>query len=81
MALAPATWRTIPSDIRHLDLENLPSEMTDIVEKATGSQNAEDGGDAAMDFIFDVPIDVAYRLTGFRHDRADVDGAVQAPIP
>ena len=63
--------------VRHLDSENLPPDMTDIAERAKASQDKEDEADASTDFIFDVPIDVAYRVTGFRHDRADRDGVLR----
>ena len=62
--------------IGHLEVENLPADMMDIVERAHASQDEEDQRRADTDFIFDIPIDAAYRRTGFRHDRADRDGVV-----
>lgn len=62
--------------VRHLEVENLPAELADIVEKAMAAQDEEDRGKADTDFIFDIPIDAAQRRTGFRHDRADLDGVV-----
>jgi hypothetical protein len=60
--------------IRHLDVSgSFSAEMKGIIDAATRSQDEEDQGDAAVDFIFDVAIDMAYRITGYRHDRADVD--------
>jgi hypothetical protein len=49
----------------------LPPEAADIVDKARGAQDAEDAADTEVDFIFEVPVDVAQLVTGFRHD---VDG-------
>jgi hypothetical protein len=60
---------------RHLVVSGeLPAEMAAIIDEAKSSQDAEDKGDAEVDFIFDAPVDIAQRLTGFRYDRDDVDG-------
>jgi hypothetical protein len=60
---------------RHLEISgNLSSEAKAIIEEATSSQNKEDEGDAEVDFFFDIPINIAYGLTGFRHDHANPDG-------
>jgi hypothetical protein len=64
--------------IRHLEVTGTPApEMKEIIDEATSSQDKEDEGDADVDFIFDIPIDIAYRVTGYRHDRAELDGTVQ----
>jgi hypothetical protein len=64
--------------IRHLDVAGSVSpEMSEIIAEAISSQDREDQGEAEVDFICDIPIDIAYRLTGYRHDRAEVDGIVQ----
>jgi hypothetical protein len=61
--------------IHHLTVVGaLPPEMSPIIEEAKSSQNAEDQGDAEVDFIFDIPVDIAQRIAGFRYDRSDVDG-------
>ena len=63
--------------VQHLETTgNLSSEAKAIIEEATTSQNKEDEGDAEVDFFFDIPIDIAYGLTGFRHDHANPDGVV-----
>ncbi len=61
--------------IHHLVVSGaLPPEASAIVEKARSSQDAEDKGASEVDFIFDVPVDISQRITGFRYDRIDVDG-------
>jgi hypothetical protein len=52
---------------------DLPGEMFGIIDKAKASQDAE-GSTAEVDFFFDIPVDIARQITGFRYDRADVDG-------
>jgi hypothetical protein len=51
-----------------------PAELSVLIEEARSSQDAEDQGDAECDFFFDVPVGIAERITGFRHDRSDADG-------
>lgn len=61
--------------IRHLAVfGELPPEMSVIMDEGKSSQDAEDKGDAEVDFIFDIPVDMSQRLTGFRYDRNQVDG-------
>jgi len=85
MFSAAALWRdgskiwSIEHDaqqgVRHLVVSGqLPAEIEVIIEEAKSSQDAEDKGNAGVDFIFDIPVDAAQRLTGFRYDRSDVDG-------
>jgi hypothetical protein len=63
--------------LRHLETTgNLSSEAKAIIEEATSSQDKEDEGDAEVDFFFDIPIDIAYGLTGFRHDHLNPEGVV-----
>ncbi len=64
--------------IQHLLVTgSLSPELKQIVDAAIRSQDTKDDGDADTDFIFDVPIDMAYRLTGFRHDHVELDGSIQ----
>ena len=51
-----------------------PSELAVIIEQAKASHDAEDDGSAAVDFMFDVPVDIAQRIAAFRYDRSDADG-------
>lgn len=58
--------------IRHLDVEgSLPAEMQQIVDDAMRSQD-----DGEADYVFDIAIEVAHRLTGFRHDYDLGEGAM-----
>lgn len=64
--------------VRHLDVRgSLSPEMTRIVDDAMRSQRTEDAGEASTDFVFDIPVDLAWHLTGFRHDRDIDDGGDQ----
>ena len=61
--------------IGHLTvLGSPPPELSGIIEAARSSQQAEDEADAEVDFMFDVPVDIAQRIAGFRYDRSDADG-------
>lgn len=63
--------------IRHLDVEGaLPPEFRQIVDEAMRAQASEDAGEASTDYVFDIPVDMAHRLTGFRHDRDPEGGAM-----
>jgi len=59
----------------HLEISGEPpSGAAEIVADARKAQAAEDAGSAEVDFIFDIPINVAERVTGYRYDRAQVQG-------
>jgi hypothetical protein len=61
--------------VHHLVVSGeVPPEMSLIIDEARSSQDAEDRGDAEVDFIFDVPVDMSQLLTGFRYDRNQEDG-------
>jgi len=54
----------------HLDvLGHPPPELNQIRERLTPEQNAGGGEKADVDFIYDVPAELAKSLTGFRHDQ------------
>jgi hypothetical protein len=55
----------------HLAVDgSVPAEFSQIRATREAKQRTEDEADAEVDFIFDVPIDLAKALTGFRHDEA-----------
>ena len=51
-----------------------PPALIEIKNRLFAEQQLEDGDKAEVDFIFDIPIDLAERITGFRHDLWEVDG-------
>jgi hypothetical protein len=61
--------------IRHLVVAGeLPAEMSAIIKESEAAQDAEDECDSEVDYIFEIPVDIAQRITDFRYDRDDVDG-------
>jgi hypothetical protein len=58
----------------HLDVSgNPPPALTEIRERLKQEQDGAGGEKADVDFIYDVPAEVAKSLTGFRHDQ-DIAG-------
>ena len=56
-------------DPHHLDVTgSLSPELQQIVDDARRAQAKDDENGGGTDYIFDIPVDMAYRLTGFRHD-------------
>ncbi len=47
----------------------LPEAFAEIRARLTGEQDREGGAHAEVDYIFDVPVELAMTLSGFRHDR------------
>ena len=61
--------------MRHLDVTGDPPEQLNAIRTRLMDEQSADGGDEGdVDYIFDVPVEVALALTGFRHDEC-VDGA------
>lgn len=59
---------------RHLDASgSLPAEFAEIKRRRFAEQDEEDSGDAAADFISEIPLDLAEAATGFRHDTTDAE--------
>jgi hypothetical protein len=57
--------------IDHLDVSGQPpSFFVEIRDRLLGQQSAEGGSRAGVDFVFDVPLEVAQRIVGFKHDAA-----------
>lgn len=60
--------------LRHLDISgDIPAEVAGIREDLL-TQLEANGGDASdTDYIFDVPVELAFNQTGYRHDRWKFD--------
>ena len=46
-----------------------PPQLAPIQARLTALQDRNGGKDGFVDFIFDVPVELAAELTGYRHDR------------
>lgn len=54
----------------HLETEgNLPSAFEAIRQRLVAQQETAAGADADVDYVYDIPADLAKGLTGFRHDQ------------
>ena len=59
---------------------NLPACFEEIRRARFADQDREDAGAASVDFIAEIPIEVAECVTGFRHDTIDVEFLELVPI-
>ena len=67
-------------DMEHLQTEGeLPAVFTSIRDRLRSEQQKAGGRKADVDYIFDVPVELAQTLTGYRHD-ADIPGAGTDPF-
>lgn len=58
----------------HLEAEgDAPAAYAEIAAQALDKQAAADAGKVRVDYLFNVPIDLAYSVVGYRHDK-DVPG-------
>jgi len=56
--------------IRHLDVSgDVPKVLAVIAEKLNAEQDAYSDKKPEVDYIFDIPVELAKELTGFRHDQ------------
>lgn len=56
--------------IEHLEARgDLPAMFVPIRDRLRSEQKAAGGRDSDVDYIFDVPVEVAWAVTGFRHDK------------
>ncbi|EKU75730.1 MULTISPECIES: hypothetical protein [Sphingobium] len=63
------------TDLHNLSMTgDLPATFPAIRDRLFEEQKAEDAGSAEVDFIFDIPIELAQSVTGFRHDLWEMDG-------
>jgi hypothetical protein len=46
----------------------MPEDYQAVLQQITEQQDSEDAGPKEVDFFFDVPLQVAYRIAGFKHD-------------
>lgn len=55
----------------HLETKgNLPPEYAAIFARLSAEQTKEGGADADVDFYFDIPLETAQAIVGFKHDTA-----------
>jgi hypothetical protein len=55
--------------INHLDVSGQPPLFfSEICDRLVRQQSAEGGSESDVDFVFDVPLEVAQRIVGFKHD-------------
>ena len=47
---------------------DLPTSFSDVRDHFLAQQLSEGGVEAEVDFAFDVPLEIAQQITGFRHD-------------
>lgn len=60
---------------------NLPSCFDEIRRARFADQDREDAGAAEIDFIADIPLQVAECMTGFRHDTTEAEFMELVPAP
>lgn len=60
---------------------NLPTCFEEIRRARFADQDREDAGAAAIDFIADIPLEVAECVTGFRHNTVGVEFMELVPAP
>lgn len=77
------TWSVMHNasqGVYSLDIEGeLPPEFSAIHDNAKSAQDADGGKTADVDHLFDVPIELAKSITGFRYDE-DIGGAGEFPF-
>jgi hypothetical protein len=67
-------------DMEHLETQgDLPAAFGGIRDKLLSKQQAAGGRKTDVDYIFDVPVELAQSLTGYRHD-ADIPGVGDHPF-
>ena len=57
--------------LSHLEVTGEPPPQLAAIHERLAAELAEAGGDESeVDYVFDVPVELAAELTGFRHDRS-----------
>ena len=66
--------------IDHLEIKGEPPPFfASIRDRLRAKQQEAGGKKAAVDYIFDIPVETAQQFTGYRHDR-DIPGASETPF-
>ena len=55
--------------VMHLDVRGAPPSSYSAIRERLFAEQAKAGSDAEVDYIFDIPVDLACELTGFRYDQ------------
>ena len=67
-------WHSGDKNVRDLHTTgDLPASFETIRQQAFSKQDKEDAERPEVDFVFDIPLDLAAELTGFRHDEGAPD--------
>ena len=67
-------WHNGDQNVRDLHvMGDLPASFEALKQQCFSKQDEEDTKVAAVDFVFDLPLDLAAELTGFRHDEGAPD--------
>jgi len=59
---------------------NLPAHYEGIKTELISQQNAEGGDDADVDYIFDIPLQVAEQICGYKHDEDSSPWVPPGPV-
>jgi hypothetical protein len=81
MVSAAATWNSgkrlwfvehdAQQGIYNLQVAGQPPDAFGVIrDREKGKQDAEGGENADVDYMFDIPVELARELTGFRHDQS-----------
>lgn len=77
-------WRLIHNaqeGMYHLSADgDLPSHYASIKEELFSQQNSEGGEDADVDLVFEIPLEVARKLCGYKHDEDCTDWVPPGPV-
>ncbi|HEX5104526.1 MAG TPA: hypothetical protein VFV87_11975 [Pirellulaceae bacterium] len=75
-------WSVVHQSVQGLDhlrtVGELPLEFVAIRDKLITESRLTRGTELAADYVFDIPIELAKAITGFRHDE-DIEGAEEDP--
>jgi hypothetical protein len=67
-------WRDSARGMYDLSTQGaLPAEFEPIKKRLTSPQDASGGARSRVDYMFDIPVELAAELTGYRHDRWKFD--------
>lgn len=67
-----SVWHDAQRDLLHLaELGTLPSQYEVIKDQLLAQQDAAVDASFAVDYVWDIPVTLAYEVTGYRHDLWD----------